>query len=79
MAHYLKQLLATMIPVLLTWSSEFQLHIIMVLSLARPGMMDFKGKAKWDAWTGKKGMTKEAAKEAYVAKAEGLVAKLGTK
>ena len=23
----------------------------------RPGMMDFKGKAKWDAWNGKKGTT----------------------
>jgi hypothetical protein len=21
----------------------------------RPGMLDFKGKAKWDAWSGKKG------------------------
>merc|ERR1712203_608154 len=41
----------------------------------RPGMLDFKGKAKWDAWETKKGMTQEAAKEAYVAKAEELVTK----
>ncbi|XP_068214971.1 acyl-CoA-binding protein-like [Palaemon carinicauda] len=40
----------------------------------RPGMMDFKGKAKWDAWNGKKGMTKEAAMEAYVNKADQLIA-----
>ncbi|KAK7086122.1 hypothetical protein SK128_026384 [Halocaridina rubra] len=39
----------------------------------RPGMMDFKGKAKWDAWNGKKGMTKDAAMEAYITKAEQLV------
>lgn len=34
---------------------------------ARPGMMDFKGRAKWDAWATKKGTTKDAAMEAYVA------------
>lgn len=38
----------------------------------RPGMLDFKGKAKWDAWEKKKGMTKEAAMEAYVNKVEAL-------
>ena len=34
---------------------------------SRPGMMDFKGRAKFDAWTGRKGMTKDKAMEAYVA------------
>lgn len=34
---------------------------------ARPGMMDFKGRAKFDAWSGKKGMAKDAAMTAYVA------------
>ena len=38
----------------------------------RPGMLDLKGRAKFDAWTGKKGMAKEAAMKGYVA----LVAKL---
>lgn len=33
---------------------------------AKPGLLDFKGKAKWQAWEGKKGMTKEAAQQAYV-------------
>ena len=41
----------------------------------RPGMMDFKGKAKWDAWKSKSGMTQEAAKEAYVAKVTEVIAK----
>lgn len=40
-------------------------------------MLDFKGKAKWDAWSSRKGMTKEAAMEAYVAKADQLVATYG--
>lgn len=33
---------------------------------SRPGMLDFKGKAKWDAWDAKKGMSQEDAKIAYV-------------
>ena len=32
----------------------------------RPGMLDFKGKAKWDAWKGKEGMSQDDAKTAYV-------------
>ena len=33
----------------------------------RPGMLDLKGRAKYDAWTGRKGLSKDAAKTAYVA------------
>ena len=32
----------------------------------RPGMLDFKGKAKWDAWKAKEGMSQDDAKNAYV-------------
>ena len=38
----------------------------------RPGMLDMKGKAKWDAWNGKKGMSQDDAKAAYIAKVESL-------
>lgn len=37
------------------------------VSGSRPGMMDFKGRAKFDAWTSKKGISKEKAMESYVA------------
>ncbi|XP_063873948.1 acyl-CoA-binding protein homolog [Scylla paramamosain] len=47
------------------------------INTERPGMLDFKGKAKWDAWNSRKGMTKEAAMEAYVAKADQLIATYG--
>ena len=43
----------------------------------RPGMMDFKGKAKWDAWNGKKGMSKEDAEAKYIALVEELKGKYG--
>lgn len=38
----------------------------------RPGMMDFKGKAKWDAWNGLKGTSKEEAEKKYIAKVAAL-------
>ncbi|KAF9048518.1 acyl-CoA-binding protein [Panaeolus papilionaceus] len=34
----------------------------------RPGMLDFTGKAKWDAWTSVKGTSKEDARKKYVEK-----------
>lgn len=37
------------------------------VSGSRPGMMDFKGRAKFDAWAKKKGTGKEAAMTSYVA------------
>jgi carboxylesterase len=39
---------------------------------SRPGMFDVKGRAKWDAWAGKKGTPKEAAADQYVALAKRL-------
>jgi acyl-CoA-binding protein len=41
----------------------------------RPGMLDIKGRAKWDAWAGKKGQTRDQAMEAYVALVDRLVGK----
>jgi carboxylesterase len=36
---------------------------------ARPGFTDFKGRAKYDAWASRKGMTRDAAMNAYIAAA----------
>ena len=38
----------------------------------RPGMLDIKGRAKYDAWAGKKGTGAEDAKQAYVKLVERL-------
>jgi acyl-CoA-binding protein len=38
----------------------------------RPGMLDFKGRAKYDAWAAKKGTSKDAAMQSYVALVETL-------
>jgi acyl-CoA-binding protein len=37
------------------------------VSGSRPGMMDFKGRAKFDAWTKKKGRPREEAMRGYIA------------
>ena len=41
----------------------------------RPGMLDLKGKAKWDKWNALKGMGKEEAQKKYVELANSLLAK----
>ena len=33
---------------------------------AKPGFLDFKAKAKWEAWTGQKGKSKEEAMQEYI-------------
>lgn len=47
------------------------------VNTARPGMLDFKGKAKWDAWKSREGMSKEDAMTAYVALVASLKEKYG--
>ncbi|KAF9974341.1 Acyl-CoA-binding domain-containing protein 1 [Actinomortierella ambigua] len=41
---------------------------------ARPGVFDLKGKAKWDAWAAKKGISQEDAEAQYIALVEKLAA-----
>ncbi len=41
----------------------------------RPGVLDFKGRAKYDAWAERRGMSRESAMDAYVTAVEELVAR----
>ena len=43
----------------------------------RPGMMDFVGRAKYDAWAGLEGTSKEEAEQSYIAVVEELKAAQG--
>jgi diazepam-binding inhibitor (GABA receptor modulator, acyl-CoA-binding protein) len=43
----------------------------------RPGRLDFKGRAKYDVWAGKKGLSKSDAMESYVATVDRLFARYG--
>ena len=47
------------------------------VSGSRPGMLDLKGRAKFDAWAGRKGTAKDDAMKKYVALVDRLVADLG--
>ncbi|KAL4443299.1 hypothetical protein ABPG75_011036 [Micractinium tetrahymenae] len=47
------------------------------VNTARPGMLDFKGKAKWDAWEKQKGNSQEAAMQEYIELVASLKAKYG--
>lgn len=49
------------------------------VNTTRPGLLDFKGKAKWDAWEHKKGTNSEKAKQDYVNNVNGLIASFGLK
>jgi acyl-CoA-binding protein len=41
----------------------------------RPGMLDIKGRAKYDAWSSRKGMSRDAAMKEYVDFVDELLAK----
>ncbi|XP_024142125.1 acyl-CoA-binding protein [Oryzias melastigma] len=47
------------------------------VNTARPGMLDFTGKAKWDAWEKQKGKSKEDAMKEYIKLVEELKQKYG--
>jgi len=44
---------------------------------SRPGLFDVKGRAKFDAWAGRKGTSKDDAMKKYVGLVDKLVAELG--
>ncbi|CAL8406519.1 unnamed protein product [Arctogadus glacialis] len=43
----------------------------------RPGMLDFVGKKKWDAWKSRKGLSKEEATKGYIKAVEDFKVKYG--
>ncbi|XP_060816418.1 acyl-CoA-binding protein homolog [Bombus pascuorum] len=45
------------------------------INTTRPGMLDLKGKAKWDAWKSKEGTSQNDAKEAYIKLVDKLLEK----
>ena len=47
------------------------------VSGSRPGLLDLKGRAKFDAWAKAKGTGKDEAMKKYVALVDALAAKLG--
>nr|ACQ58357.1 Acyl-CoA-binding protein homolog [Anoplopoma fimbria] len=51
--------------------------IVGEVNTERPGITDLKGKAKWDAWNSRKGMSNDDAMSAYIALAKEVTSKYG--
>lgn len=47
------------------------------VNTTRPGMLDFAGKAKWDAWNSVKGISTHNAEVAYITTVNNLIKKYG--
>ncbi|XP_040134626.2 acyl-CoA-binding domain-containing protein 7 isoform X1 [Ictidomys tridecemlineatus] len=47
------------------------------VSAVCPALLDVKGRAKWEAWSLQKGLSKEDAMSAYISKAKELIEKYG--
>ncbi|XP_060936994.1 acyl-CoA-binding protein homolog isoform X2 [Limanda limanda] len=45
------------------------------VNIDQPGMFDMKGKAKWNAWNSRKGMSKDDAMSAYITNAKAIISK----
>jgi diazepam-binding inhibitor (GABA receptor modulator, acyl-CoA-binding protein) len=56
--------------VLLDMYALFKQATVGDVSGSRPGMIDIRGRAKYDAWAKKKGTSKDAAMTAYIALVE---------
>ncbi|XP_072507686.1 acyl-CoA-binding domain-containing protein 7 [Notamacropus eugenii] len=55
----------------------YKQSIVGDIDIECPGMLDLKGKAKWEAWNLQKGVSKEDAMSAYISKAKELIEKYG--
>jgi diazepam-binding inhibitor (GABA receptor modulating acyl-CoA-binding protein) len=63
--------------VLLELYGLFKQSTVGDVSGKRPGMLDFKGRAKYDAWASRRGMSKDAAMDAYAGVAQRLLGEHG--
>lgn len=52
---------------------------IFMFYIAKPGFLDFKAKAKWEAWNSKKGISSDEAKTKYIEIVDKLVEEIGLK
>ncbi|XP_049903603.1 acyl-CoA-binding domain-containing protein 7 [Epinephelus moara] len=55
----------------------YKQSVVGEINTERPGITDLKGKAKWDAWNSRKGMSKEDAMSAYITLAKEVISKYG--
>ncbi|XP_017280552.1 acyl-CoA-binding domain-containing protein 7 [Kryptolebias marmoratus] len=62
---------------LLTLYGLYKQAIVGDVNTDKPGMMDPTGKAKWEAWESRKGMSKDDAMSSYITHAKEVIGKYG--
>ncbi|XP_013871114.1 acyl-CoA-binding domain-containing protein 7 [Austrofundulus limnaeus] len=62
---------------LLTLYGLYKQAIVGDINTEKPGMLDPTGKAKWEAWESRKGMSKEDAMSMYITHAKDIISKYG--
>ncbi|CAL1611150.1 unnamed protein product [Knipowitschia caucasica] len=55
----------------------YKQSIVGDVNIDKPGMMDVKGKAKWEAWNSHNGTSKDDAMSAYITLAKEIISKYG--
>ncbi|XP_026811036.1 acyl-CoA-binding protein [Rhopalosiphum maidis] len=64
---------------LLELYAHFKQATVGDVNTAKPGFLDFKAKAKWEAWNSKKGISSDEAKTKYIEIVDKLVDEIGLK
>lgn len=74
-SYYRRFILLPFSPLIFGHFHSFYANFFISLIAEKPGMFDLKGKAKWNSWNDRKGMSQDEAKEKYVSFVGGLMAK----
>ncbi|XP_037532222.1 acyl-CoA-binding domain-containing protein 7 [Nematolebias whitei] len=62
---------------LLTLYGLYKQAIVGDVNTEKPGILDPTGKAKWEAWESRKGMSKDEAMSTYITHAKEVISKYG--
>ncbi|XP_061572810.1 acyl-CoA-binding domain-containing protein 7 [Cololabis saira] len=62
---------------MLTLYGLYKQALVGDVNTERPGALDMTGKAKWDAWDSRKGVSKDDAMSTYITHAKEIISKYG--
>ncbi|KAM4581619.1 acyl-CoA-binding domain-containing protein 7 [Odontesthes bonariensis] len=62
---------------MLTLYGLYKQALVGDVNIDRPGGLDATGKAKWDAWDSRKGVSKDDAMSTYITHAKDIISKYG--
>ncbi|XP_024124002.1 acyl-CoA-binding domain-containing protein 7 [Oryzias melastigma] len=62
---------------LLTLYGLYKQALVGDVDIDKPGALDAKGRAKWESWNSRKGMSKDEAMSTYISNAKEVIGKYG--